>query len=62
MNLRPLRPPVVAVWLLERLLPRSTRDAVIGDLAALLGLDPPAAAGAPQETGKLSCASPSTHP
>ena len=32
MNLRPLRPPVVAVWLLERVLPRSTRDAVIGDL------------------------------
>lgn len=32
MNLRPFRPPAVAVWLLERILPRSTRDAVIGDL------------------------------
>jgi putative ABC transport system permease protein len=32
MNPRPVRPPVVAVWLLERLLPRSARDAVIGDL------------------------------
>ncbi|MCH7931982.1 MAG: glycosyltransferase family 4 protein [Proteobacteria bacterium] len=36
--------------------------AVIGNLAALLGLDPPAAAGTLRSTGKLSCASPSTHP
>jgi glycosyltransferase involved in cell wall biosynthesis len=39
-----------------------SQDAVIGDLAALLRLDPPAAAGALLETGKFSCASPSTHP
>jgi hypothetical protein len=32
MNPRPFRPPAVAVWLLERILPRATRDAVIGDL------------------------------
>ena len=46
----------------ERVSQAFSQDALIGDLAALLGLEPPAAAGAPRDTGELSCASPSTHP
>ncbi len=46
----------------ERVSQAFSQDAVIGDLAALFGLDTPATAGAPLEAGKRLCASPSTHP
>ncbi|TDI63165.1 MAG: colanic acid biosynthesis glycosyltransferase WcaL [Alphaproteobacteria bacterium] len=39
-----------------------SQDALIGELAALFGLDTPAAAGGSLETGERLCASPSMHP
>jgi glycosyltransferase involved in cell wall biosynthesis len=46
----------------DRVAQAFSQDAVIGDLAALLGLDTPAANPVPPQTETFSCASPSTHP